>query len=81
VGVETQSGVQYASQRRDGAPLTAPNESRWTLMWTAPPATRAVVFHVAANAANGDERADGDYVYTLARDTEPRGARRVHEVH
>lgn len=84
VGIETQTGVQYASQRRDGAPIMAPNESRWTLLWTAPrddargcpepcrrapPATRAVVFHVAANAANGDERADGDYVYTLTRET------------
>lgn len=85
VGIETQSGVQYAGQRREGAALAAPNESRWTLTWTAPlddargcpepcrrapPATRTVVFHVAANAANGDARADGDYVYTLTRETQ-----------
>jgi len=84
VGVETQSGVQYAGQRRDGATVITPNESRWTVMWTAPlddargcpepcrrapSATRTVVFHVAANGANGDERADGDYVYTLTRET------------
>lgn len=88
VGIDSQSGVQYAGQRRDGAALVTPNESRWTLMWTAPlddargcpepcrrapPATRTVVFHVAANGANGDERADGDYVYTLARETQPSG--------
>jgi hypothetical protein len=72
VGVETQSGVQYAGQRREGAAVLTPNESRWTLTWTAPSATRAVVFHVAANAANGDERADGDYVYTFAREITPR---------
>jgi hypothetical protein len=36
VGVETQSGVQYAGQRRDGATVVTPNESRWTVMWTAP---------------------------------------------
>ena len=70
-GVETQSGVQYAGQRREGTAVTAPNESRWTLMWTAPPAGRPVIFHLAANAANGDERTDGDYVYTLTRDTFP----------
>ena len=69
VGVETQSGVQYAGQRRDGAAVITPNESRWTLMWTAPSATRTVLFHVAANGANGDERADGDYVYTLTLET------------
>ena len=69
VGVETQSGVQFAGQRREGATLMTPNEARWTVMWTAPSATRTVVFHVAANGANGDERADGDYVYTLTRET------------
>jgi hypothetical protein len=70
VGVEAQSGVQYVGQRRDGATVITPNESRWTVMWTAPSATRTVVFHVAANGANGDERADGDYVYTLTRETQ-----------
>ena len=81
VGIETQSGVQYAGQRREGAAMVTPNESRWTLMWTAPlddargcpepcrrapSAVRTVVFHVAANGANGDERADGDYVYVTS---------------
>ena len=70
VAVETQSGVQYAGQRRDGASVMTPNETRWTVMWTAPSATRTVLFHVAANGANGDERADGDYVYTLTRETQ-----------
>jgi len=71
IGVETQSGVQYAGQRRDGASLMTPNETRWTVMWTAPTATRTVLFHVAANGANGDERADGDYVYTVMRESRP----------
>jgi hypothetical protein len=66
VGIDAQSAVHYAGQRREGATLSAPNESRWTVMWTAPSAMRTVVFHAAGNAANGDERADGDYVYTLA---------------
>lgn len=71
VGIDTQSGVHYAGQRREGAVLLAPNASRWTVIWTAPSAMRAVVFHVAGNAANGDERADGDYVYTVTRDSLP----------
>ena len=85
VGIETSSGVQYAGQRRGGATLPTPNESRWTVLWTAPlddargcpepcrrapSSTRSVVFHVAANGANGDERADGDYVYTLTRESQ-----------
>ena len=70
VGIETQSGVQYAGQRREGAAMATPNESRWAVMWTAPSAARTVVFHVAANGANGDERADGDYVYTLTRESQ-----------
>jgi hypothetical protein len=72
VGIDTQSGVQYAGQRRDGAAPVAPDTSRWTIVWTAPSAKRTVVFHVAGNAANGDERADGDYVYTTSRETAPR---------
>ncbi len=71
VGIEAQSGIQYAGQRREGAAVVAPERSRWTVIWTAPSATRAMVFHVAANAANGDERADGDYVYTLTREIQP----------
>ena len=71
VGIDTQSGVQYAGNRREGAAPVAPDASRWTIVWTAPSATRAVVFHVAANAANGDERADGDYVYTATRESYP----------
>lgn len=69
VGIEAQSGVQYVGQRREGAAIATPNASRWTVMWTAPAASRTVVFHVAANAANGDERADGDFVYTLTLET------------
>jgi hypothetical protein len=68
-GIDAQSGVQYVGQRREGAAMPTPNASRWTVIWTAPSATRTVVFHVAANAANGDERADGDFVYTLTLET------------
>ena len=71
VGIEAQSGIQYAGQRREGAVVVMPEGSLWTVIWTAPSATRTIVFHVAANAANGDERADGDYVYTVSREIQP----------
>jgi hypothetical protein len=71
VGLEMPSSVQYAGQRREGAAVLTPNVSEWTVMWTAPASARTVVFHAAANAANGDERADGDYVYTLVREVQP----------
>ncbi|MGH9219035.1 MAG: choice-of-anchor V domain-containing protein [Vicinamibacterales bacterium] len=74
VGIDAQSPVHYAGQRREGAALSAQDESRWTVIWTAPSSTRSVMFHVAANGANGDERADGDYVYTLARELQPPAA-------
>ncbi len=71
VGIDTQAGMQYAGQRRAGAALLAPDASGWTVVWTAPSVARTVVFHLAANAANGDARADGDYVYTVTREARP----------
>ncbi|PYO85418.1 MAG: hypothetical protein DMD37_02810 [Gemmatimonadetes bacterium] len=41
--------------------------ARWTIRWTAPADPRgAVVFHVAANAANDDESPLGDFIYTTS---------------
>jgi hypothetical protein len=77
IGIEAQSGIQYAGQRRESAAVVMPEGSLWTVIWTAPSEARTIVFHVAANAANGDERTDGDYVYTLTREIQAR----VHEVH
>jgi hypothetical protein len=64
VGVETQAGVQYAGQRKVGTPVGAADVATWTTVWTAPKSGGAVMFHVAANAADGNESADGDFVYT-----------------
>ena len=58
--------VQYVNQRLAGTTLIEPGTAKWTLTWTAPTMTGAVVFHVAANAADKDEAARGDYVYTAA---------------
>jgi hypothetical protein len=72
VAVETQGGVHYVNQRRKGAEPTAPDTVTWTVTWTAPAASMPVTFHVAANAADNDESARGDYIYTGAVQAGPR---------
>jgi hypothetical protein len=64
IKVQTSDGVQYANQLQAGTALTTLGIARWTLIWTAPPSPGAVMFHASANAANNDEFASGDYVYT-----------------
>lgn len=71
VRIDAQGVVQYASQRRNGAALTAADTASWKLLWTAPRAGDFVVFHVAANAANGDETVEGDYVHTHSVESSP----------
>jgi hypothetical protein len=71
LGIDVQDAIQYANQRRKGAEPVAPNTSRWALDWTAPETSGPVVFHVAANAADGDERVDGDYIHTAVVKTSP----------
>jgi hypothetical protein len=64
---EASTGVLYAHQRDAGSRPSGESAARWTVRWTAPATgTAAVLFHVAANAADGDGSASGDYVYTTA---------------
>jgi hypothetical protein len=64
----TRSGVQYATQARPGIQLGQAGRIEWVVEWTAPAAAAgAVVFHAAANAANGDESQFGDLVYTATQ--------------
>jgi hypothetical protein len=65
VRVESQNGVQYVSQKKDGS-LVGTDATRWTIEWTAPDRGGPVIVHVSANAADGNESADGDFVYTAA---------------
>ena len=65
VRVESQSGVHYASQTKDGS-FAGTDAARWTIEWTAPDRGGPVIVHVSANAADGNESADGDFVYTAA---------------
>ena len=75
IGIAVQGSIQYAGQRRKGAALAAPSTGRWVLVWTAPMASAPVTFHVAANAADGDDRVDGDYIHTAVVETSPAGRR------
>jgi hypothetical protein len=73
ISPDTETRVLYAHQRGAAAGPGAPGSARWTVSWTAPEANaRAVLFHVAANAADGDGSASGDYVYTTAAAALPR---------
>jgi hypothetical protein len=71
VGVELSSGIQYANQKKDGSAIGASDVMRWTIEWTAPARSAPVVFHVAANAADGNGSVDGDYVYTASAESAP----------
>jgi hypothetical protein len=73
ISPDTETRVLYAHQRGTAAEPAAPGAARWTVSWTAPAAdARAVLFHAAANAADGDGSASGDFVYTTAVAALPR---------
>ena len=64
--VTPQSGVEYVHQSLAGAVPPTPGLARWRIEWTAPGEGSAPIrFHVAANAANGDDSPLGDRVYAL----------------
>jgi hypothetical protein len=71
VKVETQGGVLYAGHNTIGSEIAEAGIARWSVDWEAPATGGAVVLNVAANAADGDERVDGDFVYTVALETAP----------
>ena len=70
VKVEGQGGLQYAGQKIAGASVSGA-AAKWTIDWTAPAGGGLVIFHVAANAADGNESADGDFVYTTTAESLP----------
>ncbi|MGH7470618.1 MAG: choice-of-anchor V domain-containing protein [Longimicrobiales bacterium] len=69
VAVTVSYDIAYAHQVRTGHALATRDRAAWTVLWTAPATARAVSFHAAANAANGDDTVDGDYVYTTSATT------------
>ena len=76
VADDAKTGVRYAQQTADGVEPERPGSTGWAVEWTAPAAgCGAVRFDVAANAANGDNSALGDYVYTRSLVVRPSGGR------
>ena len=72
VAIEVQGRINYASQRQKGTLLVTSDTARWSVVWTAPTTSGPVAFHVAANAANGDETAAGDYIHTTVVQSTPK---------
>lgn len=58
------TGVQYLHHTKAGTVPLASDTTWWEIEWTAPaePASGSVVFHLAANAANGDQSEFGDLI-------------------
>jgi len=87
VTLDTARAVVYAHQIAAAAGVESAGQARWSLRWEAPRTpTGAVVFHVAANAANDDNSPFGDLIYAietrtlatgLSRAPERRGAARL----
>jgi hypothetical protein len=71
VKVENQGSVQYAGQKLPGSFVSAGDVTRWSIEWTAPDRGAPVIFHVAANAADGNDSTDGDFVYTASSESAP----------
>lgn len=70
--ITTAAGVQYAAQSKQGTHLAESGAAAWVIEWHAPADARGpVVFHAAANAANGDDSQLGDAIYTDSTVTQP----------
>ena len=65
---ESGRAIQYAQHTAPGSRLAKTDSIAWTVEWIAPGGGGDVVFHVAANAANGDDSELGDYIYTRRTD-------------
>jgi len=60
--------IQYIQHTKLGSDVTGTNEGTWMIYWKAPsPSVGRMIFHAAANAANDDESALGDFIYTASR--------------
>ena len=66
------SAIQYITHTPEGTRPLAPDTARWAFAWTAPtPPDKPVVFHLAANASNGDDSEFGDFIYLLSHQVSP----------
>jgi hypothetical protein len=56
--------ITYAQHSPSGTDAPDTGQGRWTFEWSAPQTTTPILFHLAANAANGDGLSRGDFIYT-----------------
>jgi len=68
--------ITYVQHSPAGADAPNPGRREWTVEWVAPTTTMPVVFHLAANAANGDNLSRGDFVFTATATSRPAAAPR-----
>lgn len=73
-------GVDYLHHAAAGTEPMEDGSTSWEVEWTAPPnGDTPVIFHLAANAADGDDSQLGDHVYldsvTISPPAAPQGAR------
>jgi hypothetical protein len=64
------NGVEYVQHSPGGSAIAPGALATWVFWWTAPRDQGTVVFHVAANSANGDNSPLGDLIYTIHETTQ-----------
>ncbi len=64
IRLDDSSGTEYVQHTISGTGLSTLHLATWTFGWTAPQSTVPIVFHVAANSANGDNSPLGDLIYS-----------------
>ena len=62
-----ETGQAYLQHTKDGLQPESDGTARWVFRWIATGVVGPVYLHVAANAANDDVSALGDYIFTLER--------------
>jgi hypothetical protein len=65
--VVEEAGQVYLQHTTEGLQPQSDGTARWAFRWIAAGAAGTVYLHVAANAANDDISALGDYIFTLER--------------
>lgn len=64
--IDTENNIQYVRHTKPGTNLSENGKARWAMRWDAPETFDrgdTVVFHLAANASNGDDSEFGDFIY------------------
>lgn len=66
--VETRSApdsLQYIQHSKEGSNPNHADKNSWDITWSPPESSsKQIIFHITANAANGDQSEFGDYIFT-----------------